>query len=245
MWYSFFKYALIRPLVKLYFRGRIEGAENIPATGGVILASNHLSAGDTLITPALIKRRVTFPAKAELFKGDRGLGSKIVAWFLKAIGQVPLDRSGGRASISGLGPILEVLKEGGVVGIYPEGTRSPDGRLYKGKTGVARLALASGAPVVPVGVSGTEFRKGFLGIPNTVNPLVRIGKPLHFAESASDGDDHEAIRRVTDEVMAAIQELTGQTYVNAYGSTVKYGRMSAEEIERRIQPRPGYSDPHA
>jgi len=240
MWYSLFKGALFAPLVKWGYGARVEGAENIPPTGAVILASNHVSAADTFVMPALVARRVTFPAKAELFAGNRGLRSKAVAWFLKAIGQVPLDRSGGRASLDGLGPILEVLRAGGVAGIYPEGTRSPDGRLYKGRPGVARLALASGAPVVPVGVTDTELRSKKLGlIPWADHPVVRFGAPLDFSRYAGAEGDRKTIRWVTDEVMAAIQELTGQTYVDAYGSSVKFGGMSEEEARRRILPRPG------
>lgn len=240
MWYSFFKYALVRPLAKFYFKGRVEGEENIPVTGGVILASNHIGAADTFLMPALIKRPVTFPAKAELFAGNRGLVSKLLAWFLKAVGQVPLDRTGGRRSLDGLGPILQVLADGGVAGIYPEGTRSPDGKLYKGKTGVARLALAAGVPVVPVAVENTELHKNRLGIPYANHPMIRFGKPLDFADYAYLAENHNGIRWLTDEVMAAIQEISGQTYVDAYGTSVKSGRLSQEEIASRTLPRPGY-----
>ncbi len=240
MWYSLFKHALIRPLAKFCFRGRVEGEENIPAEGGVILASNHVSAIDTLLMPALIKRPVTFPAKAELFAGNRGFKSKVVAWFLKAVGQVPLDRSGGRRSLEGLLPIIEVLENGGVVGIYPEGTRTPDGKLYKGRTGVARLTLAAGAPVVPVAAVNTELHKNKLGLPAADHPVIRFGKPLDFSEYTYLAEDHHGIRWITDEVMAAIQQLSGQTYVDAYGTSVKSGRLSAEEIAERTLPRPGY-----
>lgn len=240
MWYSLFKYTLFRPLAKLYFRGRVEGEENIPVSGGVLLASNHVSATDTFLMPALIRRPVTFPAKAELFAGNRGPVSKIVAWFLKAVGQVPLDRSGGRRSLDGLQPILDVLANGGVVGIYPEGTRTPDGKLYKGRTGVARLALAAGVPVVPVAAINTELHRNRLGLPYTDHPVFRFGKPLDFSAYAHLADDHNGIRWITDEVMAAIQELSGQEYVDAYGISVKSGRLTAEEIARRTLPRPGY-----
>lgn len=240
MWYSIFKYGLFRPLAKFYFRGKAEGEENIPASGGVILASNHVSAADTFLMPALISRPVTFPAKAELFAGNRGLASKVVAWFLRAVGQVPLDRTGGRRSLDGLGPILQVLADGGVVGIYPEGTRTPDGKLYKGKTGVARLALAAGVPVVPVAVENTEIRKNRIGLPYTDHPVIRFGKPLDFAKYAHLAEDHNGIRWLTDEVMAAIQEISGQVYVDAYGTSIKAGRLSDEEVARRTLPRPGY-----
>lgn len=240
MYYSLFKYLLFVPIVRWAFRARIEGEQHIPATGGAILASNHLSAGDTFILPAMIHRRLTFPAKAELFKGNRGLGSKLVAWFLKAIGQVPLDRSGGRVSVDGLGPVLDVLREGGLVGIYPEGTRSPDGRLYKGKTGVARMALAAGVPVIPVAMTDTQWVKNRLGLPWIRRPRITIGPPLDFSAYEPLVDDRAALRWITDEVMNAIMTLSGQTYVEAYGTSVKYGSMSAEEAESRILPRPGF-----
>lgn len=242
-WYSFLKYTVVRPFVKVAYHARVEGEENIPSTGGVILACNHTSATETYLLPALIKRQVTYPAKAELFrkgKGVKGIGQNIIAWALKAVGQVPLDRSGGRASLDGLGPIMKVLADGGVAGIFPEGTRSPDGRLYKGKTGVARLALASGTPVVPCGsINAAVTGKLFGAIPMSDHPVIRFGKPLDFSQYQCCQDDRRITRWVTDEVMAAIQELTGQTYVEGYGTSVKSGSLTAEEAAARIRPRPG------
>lgn len=218
MLYTLFKYLLFRPVCMAVFRPWVEGEENIPETGGVILAGNHLSAGDTFLLPAVITRRMTFPAKAELFH-QKGLGA-VVSWFLKAVGQVPMDRSGGRASADGLRPVYEVLENGGVVGIFPEGTRSHDGRLYRGRTGVARLALGARVPVVPVGFSDTQFVRGPFGIPVMKRPGVRIGTPLDF--SASFGSTDGAVyRQVTDAVMAAIQELTGQEYVAVYSNSAR------------------------
>lgn len=238
-WYSFFKVPFTA-FSRHAYGGRVEGEENIPSTGGVILAGNHVSAADTFVMPALIARRVTFPAKAELFDGSGGPHRAILAWFLRAVGQVPLDRSGGRTALDGLGPILQVLRDGGVAGIYPEGTRSPDGRLYKGKTGVARLALMAGVPVVPVGAVGTEITGKKLGlIPWADRPVIRFGPPLDFSRYAGCENDRAVVRWITDEVMAAIQELTGQVYVDAYGTSVKHGGMSAEEVARRTVPRPG------
>ena len=237
--YNFFKYLLVRPVVRFLFRARLEGESHVPAEAGAILASNHLAAGDTYITPALLRRQVTFPAKAELFRGDRGLGSKIMAWFIKSIKQVPLDRSGGRVSLEGLQPVLDALGEGRLVGIYPEGTRSPDGRLYKGHTGVARMALAAGVPVIPVAVFDTKAVKGIFGIPWVHRARVIIGEPLDFTEYAGRHDDRQVLRWVTDEVMAAIQELSGQTYVEAYASSVKRGSLTAAEADARGQERPG------
>jgi 1-acyl-sn-glycerol-3-phosphate acyltransferase len=239
MYYTLFRDALFRPVVKGLFRARLEGEENIPATGGAVLASNHLAAGDTFVMPAMLRRQVTFPAKAELFAGNRGLGSKVVAWFLKAVGQVPLDRSGGRASLDGLLPVLQVLTDGGLVGIYPEGTRSPDGRLYKGKTGVARIALAANVPVVPMAMFDTQTVRTRIGLPWIRRPRVVVGEPLDFSAWAGQQDNREVVRWVTDEVMAAIQALSGQTYIDAYGSSVKYGSLSAAEAEARRLDRPG------
>lgn len=238
-WYTFFKVPFTA-FSRHGYGGTVEGEENIPVTGGVILASNHVSAADTFVMPALIDRRVTFPAKAELFSGQGGPHMRVIAWFLRAVGQVPLDRSGGRSSLDGLGPILQVLKDGGVAGIYPEGTRSPDGRLYKGKTGVARLAIMAGVPIVPVGVIDTDISHKLLGlIPWADHPVVRFGTPIDVSRYAGAENDRAVLRWITDEVMAAIQQLSGQVYVDAYGTSIKYGGMSAEEVARRTLPRPG------
>lgn len=238
MLYSLFKNAIFRPVIKHLYGARAEGEENIPAAGGVILASNHLDAGDTVVLPAMITRQVTFPAKAELFQGNRGPFSMLVAWFLRAVGQVPLDRSGGRASLDGLRPVLDVLADGGCVGIYPEGTRSPDGRLYKGKTGVARMALAAQVPIVPVAMRNSQLTKK-VGLPWIDHPLVVIGKPLDFSRYYGRVDDPRTLRWVTDQVMAAIHDLSGQTYVEAYGTSVKSGSLTEAEAAARILERPG------
>ena len=237
--YNFFKYLLFRPVAAWLFRARITGEENIPETGGAILATNHIAVGETYVVPAMIRRQLTYPAKAELFKGNRGPGSAIVAWFLKAVGMVPLDRSGGRMSLAGLEPVLDALAAGGLVGIYPEGTRSPDGRLYKGRTGVARMALAAGVPIIPVGVASTETVTRFGFLPWIDHPRVVVGEPLDFSGYAGAHDDRETLRWITDEVMAAIQTLTGQTYVDGYGSSVKSGSLSAAEADARVLERPG------
>ena len=238
-WYRVFKTLLFRPVVRGLFRATITGAENIPATGPVLLASNHQSAGDTFVLPAMVARPVTFPAKAELFRGDRGLGSKIVAWFLRLIKQVPLDRSGGRSSLAAFGPILDELASGGTVGIFPEGKRSPDGRLYKGKTGVARMALVSGAPVVPIAMFDTQTVRTRLGTPWIRRPRIVVGEPLRFDEYRGGVDDHSVLRWVTDEVMNAIMELSGQTYVDVYASSVASGSVGPAEADARVLPRPG------
>ncbi len=237
-WYGFFKVPFTQ-FVKHGYKATITGAENIPATGPVILASNHVSYADTFLTPALIKRQVTLPVKAEAFSGGQGLKWSVIGWFLKAVGMVPLDRTGGRAALDGLGPVVEALEQGRVVGIYPEGTRSPDGRLYQGRTGVARLALTTGAPVVPVGILDAEITGTKFGIAWVDRPRIVVGKPLDFSAWQGMQDDRALGRWVTDEVMAAIQQLTGQTYVQAYASSVKSGSMDAAEADRRVRDRPG------
>ena len=242
-WYSFFKYSLVRPFVKLAYKAKAVGTENIPSSGGAIIACNHTSATETYMMPALIKRPVTYPAKRELFipgKGLKGIPQTVIAWAVKAVGQVPLDRTGGRAALDALGPVLQVLKDGGIAGIYPEGTRSVDGRLYKGKTGVARLALAANVPVVPCAITHNEITgKLFGAIPMADHPVVTFGRPLDFSRYAGCQDDRAVIRWVTDEIMNAIMELSGQTYVDAYGTSIKYGGMTVEEADARVAARPG------
>lgn len=243
MWYTFFKTVLVRPAVKYWFRVRLSGAENIPE-GGCILAANHLDAGDTFSLPALVRPKVIFPAKKELFQG-KGLKRRVVAWFLTAVGQAPIDRSGGRASAAGLGPVEQVLAEGGVVGIFPEGSRSPDGRLYKGHTGVARLALTSGKPVLPVGVINTRLVRGRIGLPTMRKARIVIGEPLDFSAYAGQNSNHQVLRWVTNEVMAAIQQLTGQSYVDVYPSRVKRGEIADDKLAalERATPNEGVPAP--
>ena len=237
-WYGFFKVPFTQ-FVKHGYKATITGAENIPATGPVILASNHVSYADTFLTPALIKRQVTLPVKAEAFRRDQGPKWAVIGWFLKAVGMVPLDRTGGRAALDGLGPVIEALEQGRVVGIYPEGTRSPDGRLYKGKTGMARMALANDVPVIPVGISGSKSVKGPLGIPWARRPVVVIGKPMHFTAQAVTPGNSKVLRWVTDEVLAAIQQLTGQEYVDVYAARVKTGDLKDGGADAFVVPRPG------
>ena len=236
--YSLFKRLLFRPVIAGWWRPWVEGAENMPASGPALVASNHLSAGDTVALPAMIRRRMVFPAKAEAFHGSDPK-SKAVAWFLKAVGMQPMERSGGRASAEGLLQVSEVLDNGDLLGIYPEGTRSPDGRLYKGKTGVARLALQAGVPVIPVAMINTQLHKGPFGIPAMHRPGIRIGKPLDFSEYVGRDNDREVLRWITDQVMAAIAELSGQEYVDVYGTSVKSGNFTPEQLEAKVMARPG------
>ncbi|WP_296136155.1 1-acyl-sn-glycerol-3-phosphate acyltransferase [uncultured Tessaracoccus sp.] len=234
--YLFFKHTIFRPLVRWGFRTKVIGLDNVPRHGGAVLASNHLHAMDSVVIPAMVPRIVTFPAKAELFHGH-DVPTKIVAWFLKAIKMVPMERGGGRASAKSLQAISDVLAEGNLVAIYPEGTRSPDGRLYKGHTGVARMALLNDVPVLPVGVVGTGTRKGRFGIRWLRRPLIVIGEPLHFPEHA-DTHDIRVHREVTDRIMAEIQRLTGQRYVDVYGARVKHGDMRGADVDALELPTP-------
>ena len=243
MLYWVFKWLAFTPGVRLICRAWIEGEDNLPGTGPAIVVSNHLSAGDTFLLPAMIKRRMTFPAKLELFHG-RGLAGTVLSWFLRNVGQLPMDRSGGRASASSMDGVLAVLRKGELLGIYPEGTRSPDGRLYKGKTGVARLVLSARVPVVPVAMVNTHFVPStLLRIPIMRRPGIRVGAPMDFSRYAAAGNDREVLRWVTDEIMNAVMELSGQEYVDAYGSSVKAAMDGGRELPVTAVDRPGAGRP--
>jgi len=234
--YSAVQAVIFKPLVAGLFRGTITGAENIP-DGPALLASNHLGAGDPIVMSALLPRQITYSAKAELFTGHY-VGRPVIAWFLKKINTVPVNRSGGRASREVFAPVLEVLERGGLVGIYPEGTRSPDGYLHKGKTGVARIALAAGVPVVPMAMFSSQTVRPF-GIPWVSHPRAVIGTPIDFRQFHGRDDDHDVLRWVTDEIMNAIMRISGQEYIDVYGSSIKSGAVSEEDALTRVLPRPG------
>lgn len=203
---------VLTPILLLLWRVRREGHRNVPRRGAVVLASNHQSFIDSVFIPLAVPRRVTFLAKADYFDSPR------TAWFFRMMGQIPIRRTGGPASEGALASAREVIDRGGVLAIYPEGTRSPDGRLFKGHTGVARIALSCNVPVVPVACFGTT----------AVQPIgarwprpgrcvrVRFGTPLVFSEPAGAADDPETLRRVTEQIMEAIAELSGQERVGAY-----------------------------
>src|SRR3712207_4092240 len=187
----------------------------------------------------MIRRRLTFPAKLEMFHG-RGFKGRLLGWFLKVVGQVPLDRSGGRASAGSMDQLIKVLRDGKLLGIYPEGTRSPDGRLYKGKTGVARLVLQAGVPVIPVGVSNTQVVPSVIPkIPTIRRPVIKIGRPLDFSAYAAAGNDREVLRWVTDKIMDEVMTLSGQQYVDAYGATVKAALAEGKPLPPSSLERPG------
>ena len=202
--------AVLTPLLRFFYRVRVEGAENVPRSGPVILASNHLSFSDSIFLPLVLRRRVTFVAKAEYFEDPK------TAWFFRAVGQIPVKRGGGPASARALESAKEVLDGGGIFGIYPEGTRSPDGRLYKGHTGVARLALDTRAPVVAVAMIGTADAQPIgQGKPRLFMPItVRFSRPMVFERSGRP--EPRRLRQITDEIMFELRELSGQEYVPVY-----------------------------
>jgi 1-acyl-sn-glycerol-3-phosphate acyltransferase len=219
--------------LKIIFRPWSRGRRNMPRRGPVILASNHLSFADHFFGPLPLPRKVVFLAKAEYFNG-RGLKGLVSKVFFSGVGQIPIDRSGGEASEGALKSGLRVLAEGKVLGIYPEGTRSPDGRLYKGRTGVARLALESRAPVVPCAMIDTfEFLPPGTFRPKlSLRPGVIFGKPMDFSRYYGRETDREALRAVTDEIMQVIREMSGQEYVEMYAKQVKDQlKTSSEETD--------------
>jgi 1-acyl-sn-glycerol-3-phosphate acyltransferase len=221
VFYWLLKYVVLGPLLRLLFRPDVRGLANVPATGPVILACNHLSFSDSIFTPLVVSRRVTFVAKAEYFTG-KGLKGRLMRWFFSSTGTIPVDRSGGKAAQAALDTLLRVLREGGVAGIYPEGTRSPDGRLFRGKTGVARLALESGALVVPVALLNTdEIQPTGTRIPAIKRVRMRVGVPLDFTRYANARGDRFVERAITDEIMYELMALSGRPYVDVYASTLK------------------------
>ncbi|QKJ19677.1 lysophospholipid acyltransferase family protein [Microbacterium hominis] len=221
MFYWLMKYVVIGPLVKGIFRPWIVGRRNVPSAGGAILASNHLSFVDSIILPLMIDRPVSFLAKSDYFTG-KGLKGWATRVFFKGTGQLPIDRSGGKASEASLNTGLQVLGGGNLLGIYPEGTRSPDGKLYRGRTGIARMALEAGVPVVPVIMVDTDTMMPIgQRIPRVVRVGVVIGEPLDFSRFAGMESDRYILRSITDEIMVALQRLGEQEYEDVYASTVK------------------------
>lgn len=232
MFYHLLKHVLLGPLLRAVFRPRIEGLEHVPASGAAIVAGNHLSFSDHFLMPAVLKRRITFLAKAEYFTGP-GLKGRLTAAFFRSAGQIPVDRSGKDAGQAAVREGLGVLSRGELLGIYPEGTRSHDGRLYKGKVGVAVMALKAGAPVVPCAMIGTfEAQPPGRKLPRVHPVTIRFGEPLDFSRYAGMEDEKAILRAVTDEIMYAILSLSGQEYVDRYAADVKAEEAAAAK-ERR------------
>jgi 1-acyl-sn-glycerol-3-phosphate acyltransferase len=219
--------AILTPLLYGLFKVKPEGKQHVPARGACILASNHLSFSDSIFLPLILRRRITFVAKAEYFDDPK------TAWFFRAVGQIPIRRGGGSASQRALDSAMDVLRGGGLFGIYPEGTRSPDGKLYKGHTGVARLALQSGAPVIAVAMVGTREAQPIGQVkPNFFSPIgVKFSKPMSFDRYKDRADDPRALRQITDEIMFELRSLSGQEYVDRYA---KRGEVVEEVGEAKV-----------
>ena len=235
MFYWFLKRVILGPILRVVYRPWAEGLEHVPATGPAIVASNHLSFSDSLFMPLVVPRRVTFLAKSDYFTG-RGIKGWLTRVFFRGIGQVPVDRAGGKASEAAIGAALKILGRGDLLGIYPEGTRSPDGRLYRGKTGVARMALEAKVPVIPVAMIDTEKMQppGRL-IPRIMRPGLRFGKPLDFSRYEGMEDDRYVLRSVTDEIMYALMDLSGQEYVDTYAQRAK-AEIAAAKKRKTLPP---------
>jgi 1-acyl-sn-glycerol-3-phosphate acyltransferase len=209
-------HTVVPPLARAVWRPEVHGLENIPATGPVIIASNHLSFADSVVLPVLAPRKVVFLAKSDYFSGTGVKGAISRAWF-NGLGMLPVDRDDPQAALQSLDVALEVLGRGEAFGIYPEGTRSRDGRLYRGRTGVAHLALTAGVPVVPVGLRGTqELQPVGASWPRLAKVEVRFGKPIEVAERFAGVPLGRARRELTDEIMIAIQDLSGQVEAGVF-----------------------------
>lgn len=210
--------AVLPPLFKGVWRPRVSGLENVPSTGGVILASNHLSFADSVVIPVVVPRKVVFLAKDDYFNGT-GVKGALIRWWFEGLDMLPVDRSDTKAALTSLDVALEVLGRGEAFGIYPEGTRSKDGRLYRGRTGVAHLALTAGVPVVPVGLRGTEqLQPVGSNLPRIAKVDIAFGEPMDFTGQFEGVPLGRARRKATDQIMAAIQQLSGQEPAGAYNN---------------------------
>jgi 1-acyl-sn-glycerol-3-phosphate acyltransferase len=230
--YWLLKRVLLGPILLVVYRPWVEGAENVPATGPAIIAGNHLTVVDSLFMPLVVERKVAFLAKSDYFT-ERGVKGWLKRIFFGGTGNVPIDRSGGKASEAALRTGLKILERGDLLGIYPEGTRSPDGRLYRGRTGVARMALEARAPVVPVAMIGTfEMQPPGRIIPKVRRPGVRFGKPLDFSRYYGMESDRYVLRAITDEIMYSLMQLSGQQYIDIYATRAKQEIAEAKKREK-------------
>jgi len=226
VWYFILKNIVLGPLLKVLFRPWIRGADKIPSDGAAILASNHLSFSDSIFLPLMLRRPVVFLAKSEYFTG-KGIKGALSRWFFKSTGQLPIDRSGGKASEAALNTGLQVLSQNQLLGIYPEGTRSPDGRLFRGRTGIARMVLEAKVPVFPVAMIDTEKVQPIgKRLPRIRRIGVVVGDPLDFSRFAGMEGDRLVLRAVTDEITYELMKLSGQEYVDVYASTLKGTRKT-------------------
>ena len=225
MRYWLAKMLIVWPIFHIFFRIRVVGRENVPKTGGALLAANHTSIIDSVFLPLKTRRHVMFLVKAQFFMG-KGFGAWVRRSFMSAIGQLPLDRSGGAASSSALDTAVSVLQSGRLVGIYPEGTRSVDGRLHRGRTGIARMIVKAQVPVIPVGIQGTRdimpVGRSFPRLHGRVT--LTFGEPLDFTRFSALEEDRYVLRSITDEIMREIQKLSGQEYQDTYATTRRADR---------------------
>ncbi len=231
MLYWVLKWIVVGPWLRVLYRPWTQNMDVVPKQGSAILVSNHLSFSDSFFLPLVCPRPITFLAKAEYFtgKGIKGLFSKM---FFTGVGQVPIDRTSGRAAEAAINTGIRILKQGDLLGIYPEGTRTADGRLYRGKTGMARMALESHSPVIPVAMIGTyEIQPPGKVRPKIRRVGIRFGEPLEFGRYEGLEGDRFVLRSVTDEVMYALMELSGQEYVDMYASRAKALRKEEERAE--------------
>lgn len=235
-WYKFFKFVLIGPFLRVWNRPTYVGGEKVPEQGAAIMASNHLAVMDSFYFPLVVHRQLTFLAKKEYFTSP-GLVGRIQKFFFSNTGQVPIDRKSGDAAQDALDAGIAVLERGDLLGMYPEGTRSADGRLYRGKTGLARVALRTGVPVYPVAMKGTgEVNPIGSWFPRPRKVGVEIGDPLDPADYRDRGDEYANARALTDDLMAALQKLSGQTYVDAYSADVKASLAAGDGYPEGTEP---------
>jgi 1-acyl-sn-glycerol-3-phosphate acyltransferase len=232
MLYWFLKLFVLGPVLRTLFRPKVLGKRNFPRSGAAILASNHVSFSDSIFLPLVAPRRITFLAKSEYFtgKGIKGAFSKA---FFAGVGQVPIDRSGGRASEAAITTGMRILAAGDLLGIYPEGTRSPDGRLYRGRTGVARMALEAGVPIIPVAMIGTfEIQPTGQVWPKIKRVTIAYGEPIDVSQYADQSKDPVVLRAITNQVMEALQKLSGQEYVDIYATKAR--QLEAEQVAAEV-----------
>ncbi|AKK11487.1 lysophospholipid acyltransferase family protein [Corynebacterium uterequi] len=238
-WYSLFK-AILGPGLRVYNRPTIEGAEHIPAEGAAILASNHQAVMDSFYLPLMVSRQLTFPAKSEYFTTP-GLVGRFQKFFFTAVGQIPMYRNSEDAGADLLKAAHSVLDQGELFGIYPEGTRSPDGRLYRGRTGMARVAMDTGHDVIPVAMINTRAANPIGSwIPRPAKVGIKIGEPINphqwAAENGFDPTSREVMRPFTDYFMRTMAKLSGQPYVDVYATEVKSALAAGEGYPEGTEP---------
>lgn len=233
MFYWLLKRIFVGPFLRALFRPWVRGLENIPETGGAIIAGNHLSFMDSIFVPLVTPRPVVYLAKKDYFTG-RGLKGMVTRWFFRLTNQLPMDRSGGSASEASLNSGLKVLNGGNLLGIYPEGTRSPDGNLYRGRTGVARLVLEAGVPVIPVALIGTDkVQPAGRMLPRLRRVGVVFGEPLDFSEYEGMAGDRFLLRSITDDIMYEILRLSGQRYIDTYASSAQAKLLTSKKPDEQ------------